>query len=111
MNGGFDIASLLPLVLIFVVMYFLIIRPQNKKAKEHQNMIQNIKKGDRIVMNGGVIGTVLKVDETELELEIAKGVHVKVARPMVATVQTGEAKTAPKAVSKAAPAKKKAVKK
>jgi len=108
MSGGFDIASLLPLVLIFVVMYFLIIRPQNKKAKDHQNLIKNLKKGDRVVMNGGIIGTVTKVEDTELELEVSKGVTITVARPMVATVMTSETKTAAKA---AVPTKQKAVKK
>ena len=86
MNPGFDFMSILPLALIFVVMYFLVIRPQNKKAKEHQSMIQNLKKGDRVVMNGGLIGTVLKVSEGELELSIASGTNVFVAKQMVSAI-------------------------
>ena len=86
MKPGFDFMSILPLALIFVVMYFLVIRPQNKKAKEHQNMIIGLKKGDRVVMNGGIIGTILKVTEGELELSIASGTHVLVAKQMVSAI-------------------------
>ena len=86
MNPGFDFMSILPLVLIFVVMYFLVIRPQSKKAKEHQNMISGLKKGDRVVMNGGLIGTILKVSEGELELSIAPNTNVSVARQMVSAM-------------------------
>ena len=86
MKPGFDFMSLLPLVLIFVVMYFLVIRPQSKKAKEHQAMINGLRKGDRVVTSGGLIGTVSKVLEGELEIEIAPNVHVLIARPMVTTV-------------------------
>lgn len=95
MSGGFDFAGLLPLVLIFVVMYFLIIRPQSKKAKKHQEMIRTLKKGDRVVTNGGIIGTVSKVLDTELVLEIAKDVEVHVSRPMVTSLID------PKALAKA----------
>lgn len=86
MKPGFDFMSILPLALIFVVMYFLVIRPQNKKAKEHQSMIQNLKKGDRVVMNGGLIGTILKVSEGELELSIAHSTNVFVAKQMVSAI-------------------------
>lgn len=86
MKPGFDFMSILPLALIFVVMYFLVIRPQNKKAKEHQSMIKNLKKGDRVVMNGGLIGTILKVSEGELELSIASGTNVLVAKQMVSAI-------------------------
>lgn len=86
MKPAFDFMSILPLVLIFVVMYFLVIRPQSKKAKEHQNMISGLKKGDRVVMSGGLIGTVLKVTEGELELSVAPNTNVFVAKQMVSAL-------------------------
>lgn len=93
MNPGFDFMSILPLVLIFVVMYFLVIRPQSKKAKEHQTMISGLKKGDRVVMNGGLIGTILKVSEGELELSIAPNTNVSVARQMVSAMLSTDNET------------------
>jgi len=91
--GGFDVVALAPLVLIFVVFYFLIIRPQQKKMKDHKTMIEALRRGDRVVTTGGIIGTVSKVlDEREMVLEIADGVRVKVLRSMVSEVL---ARTAP----------------
>ena len=87
-GAGFDIMSLLPLVLIFVVFYFLLIRPQQKKAKEHREMLSKIRRKDKIVTNGGLMGTVSKVGEGDdiLKVEIAEGVVVEVRRGMVAEV-------------------------
>lgn len=86
-GGGDFIVSLLPLVLIFVVFYFLLIRPQQKKVKAHKEMLSNIRRGDRVVTNGGIIGTVTRVnDDNELTLEIAEGVRVRSVRAMVADV-------------------------
>ena len=107
MKPGFDFMSILPLALIFVVMYFLVIRPQNKKAKDHQGMIKNLKKGDRIVMNGGIIGTILKVSEGELELSIASGTNIFVAKQMVSAILSA-GNDADETVSAALPNKKKA---
>jgi preprotein translocase subunit YajC len=77
--------QLLPLVLIFVVFYFLLIRPQQKKAKVHREMLGNLRRGDRIVTNGGLIGTITRVpNETELIVEVADGVKVRVLRGMIA---------------------------
>lgn len=101
MKAGFDFMSILPLVLIFVVMYFLVIRPQGKKAKEHQNMIGSLKKGDRVVMNGGLIGTILKVSEGELELSIAPSTNVSVARQMVSALLSADNVTESTVVEKA----------
>ncbi|MBT4354153.1 MAG: preprotein translocase subunit YajC [Rhodospirillaceae bacterium] len=86
--GGFDLMALAPLVLIFVVFYFLLIRPQQKRAKEHKEMLLKIRRNDKIVTNGGLIGKVAKVndDRDELELEIAENVRVKVRRGMIAEV-------------------------
>jgi preprotein translocase subunit YajC len=102
-----NFVSFLPIVLIFVLMYFLIIRPQNKKAKEHQAMVQALGKGERVVMNGGIIGTVSKVvSDTELELDLEGGAKVRVVRSMVASIL----KSAPAATASSAakPALKKA---
>jgi preprotein translocase subunit YajC len=87
MPGGFDIMTIVPLILIFVVFYFLLIRPQQKKVKEHREMVTNLRRGDRIVTSGGIIGTITKVvSEGELQLEIADGVRVRCARSMVANL-------------------------
>ena len=87
-GGGFDLRALAPLVLIFVVFYFLLIRPQQKRAKEHKEMLSKIRRNDRIVTNGGLMGKVAKVndDRDEIELDIAENVRVKVRRGMVAEV-------------------------
>lgn len=86
--GGADIlTSLLPLLLIGVVFYFLLIRPQQKKAKEHRQMIENLRRGDRVVTSGGIVGTVTKVgDDGQVQLEIAEGVRVRVVRATISTV-------------------------
>jgi preprotein translocase subunit YajC len=87
--GGLDsqIMSFAPLVLIFVVFYFLLIRPQQKRMKQHKEMLGSIRRGDRVVTNGGIIGTVNKVvNNDELILEIADGVRVRAMRSMVASV-------------------------
>jgi preprotein translocase subunit YajC len=81
--------QLVPFVLIFVIMYVLIIRPQQKRAKAHQEMIRNVRRGDQIVTTGGLIGKVNKVvDDGEIEVEIAEGVRVRVARAMLAEVRS-----------------------
>jgi preprotein translocase subunit YajC len=100
-----QIISMAPLLLIFVVMYFVIIRPQNRKAKEHQNMISALGKGDRIVTNGGVIGTITDLQEKELSIEISPGVIMQVSRAMVATKIEEPAKAKKAAAPKKAPAK------
>jgi len=92
-GGGFDLVALLPLVLIFVVFYFLIIRPQQKKMKDHRAMLESIRRGDRVVTSGGIIGTVTRIDgDTEITVEIASGTRVKVRRGMIAEIM---AKTEP----------------
>ncbi len=85
--GGFDLMSLAPLVLIFVVFYFLLIRPQQKKMKQHREMLGALRRGDKIVTNGGIVGTISKVlSPEELQVEIAEGVRVKVMRGMISSV-------------------------
>lgn len=85
-GGGLGgIEPLIPLVLIFVVFYFLLIRPQQKKAKAHREMIAGLRRGDRVVTSGGIVGQVQRVmGDTELSVEIAEGVRVRVMRSMIA---------------------------
>ena len=89
-GGGSDIfTAMLPLVLIFAVFYFLLIRPQQKKMKTHTQMIGNLRRGDKIVTGGGVYGTVTKVlNEAEVMVEIAEGVRIKIARGTITTLLT-----------------------
>ncbi|MCC6347846.1 MAG: preprotein translocase subunit YajC [Nitrospirales bacterium] len=83
------LASILPLVLIFVVFYFLLIRPQQKKAKEHRQMLENVKKGDKVVTSGGVYGVVESVGPNTVVLKIAENVKVKFGKGYIASVRTG----------------------
>lgn len=76
----------LPLILIFVVFYFLLIRPQTKRAKEHKAMVQALAKGDEVVTNGGLLGRVTKVGESFVQIEAAPGVEVKVQKQAVASL-------------------------
>lgn len=98
-TGG--LMSLLPLVLIFVVFYFILIRPQQKKAKEHRLMLAELKRGDRIVTGGGIVATVIRVapDSDEVIAEIAKDVRVKLVKGTIQTVirEPGEAPQKPDA--------------
>ncbi|MCP1169785.1 MULTISPECIES: preprotein translocase subunit YajC [Limimaricola] len=84
------IESLIPLILIFAIMWFFLIRPQQKKLKEHQKMVAALRRGDQVITQGGVIGKVVKVrdDSNEIEVEIAQGVNVRVVRSTIATVTT-----------------------
>ena len=80
------LASFIPLILIFLIFYFLLIRPQQKKQKEHKILLDSIKRGDEILSSGGILGKVIKVDNDKLTVEIAKGVNVTVLRSTVADV-------------------------
>jgi len=83
--GGIE--QFIPLILIFAIMYFLLIRPQQKKVKEHASMVAALRRGDQVVTQGGIIGKVAKVKEDgELEVEIAEGVKVRVVQSTIATV-------------------------
>lgn len=86
--GGFT--GFIPLILMFVIFYFLLIRPQQKRSKEHRQMVGNLKKGDRIITSGGIHGRITGMDDATLTVEIADKVRVKVARGNVsALVQPG----------------------
>jgi len=87
-GGGDILLQLVPFLLIFVIMWFLIIRPQQRRAKEHAEMIKNVRRGDTIVSSGGIVGKVTKVtDDPELEVEIADGVRVRLMRSMISEVR------------------------
>jgi preprotein translocase subunit YajC len=83
---GSGIAGFLPIIILFVIFYFLLIRPQQKKAKEHREMISNLQKGVRIITSGGIYGTIISLDETTIGLEIAEKVKIKITRGNVAAV-------------------------
>ena len=87
-SGGAEssLVSLLPLVLMFVVLYFIMIRPQMKKQKEHKAMIEAVAKGDEVVIAGGVLGRIAKLGESYLHVEVANGVEVQVQRASVVQV-------------------------
>jgi len=92
-DGSSMITSLLPFALIFVIMYFLILRPQQKRVKEHAELVKNLRRGDTVVTSGGILGKVTKVvDDEQIEVEIADGVRVRQMRTMVSGVR---AKTEP----------------
>ena len=80
--------SLLPFLLIFVIMYFLILRPQQKRVKQHQEMVKNVRRGDTVITSGGLVGKVTKVvDDDKIEIEIADGVRAVQMRQMVSDVR------------------------
>jgi preprotein translocase subunit YajC len=88
--GGIEgmIASLLPFILIIVVFYFLLIRPQQKKAKEHRQMMENLKKGDKVVTGGGIYGVVESVGPNTVVLKIAENVKVKFRKGYIAEIRS-----------------------
>ena len=87
-GGDNMLIQLLPFVLIFVIMYFLILRPQQKKTKDHQELVKNLRRGDTVITSGGLVGKVTKVvDEEQIEVEIADGVRVRQVRSMVSGVR------------------------
>jgi len=86
-GAGSAFASFIPLILIFAIMYFLLIRPQQKKMKEHKAMVEALRRGDQVVTQGGIVGKVTKVQEDNMvEVEIAEGVKVKVIKGTISQV-------------------------
>lgn len=81
-----SLISFAPIILIFLIMYFLMIRPQQKKVKEHRAMIEALRRGDQVVTAGGLIGKVVKVSDTEVEVELAPSVKVRVVRSTITQV-------------------------
>jgi preprotein translocase subunit YajC len=86
-NMQSQLFGIMPLILIFFIMYFLLIRPQQKRAKEHAAMIEGVRRGDQVVTQGGIIGKVTKVmEDGQVEVEIADGVKVKVVKRTLANI-------------------------
>ena len=86
MDAG-ALGQFVPLILIFAIMYFLLIRPQQKKLKEHQKMVEALRRGDQVITQGGLIGKVTKVkDDNEIEVELAEGVKVRVVQSTIINV-------------------------
>ena len=93
-GGAAFIMQMMPLLLIFVIFWFLLIRPQQKRMKQHRDMIAAVKRNDTAVTSGGIVGKVTKVDDNEVELEIAPNVRVKVVKGMLSDVRPHGAKPA-----------------
>jgi preprotein translocase subunit YajC len=88
-GGPSPIVSLMPIALMFVVLYFLLIRPQQKRAREHETMIKNLKRNDEVVTTGGIYGRIQSITDAVLVVEIAPNVRVRVERAQVASVARG----------------------
>lgn len=88
-GAGGLFGALVPLILIFVIFYFLLILPQRRKQKQHQEMIKNVKKGDKVITSGGIYGTVSRVKKNYVEVEIANQVMVRLQRSSIATLRGG----------------------
>jgi preprotein translocase subunit YajC len=88
-GGGFtdQLVNMAPLLLIVVAGYFLLFRPQQQRAKQHQNMVAQLKRGDTVVLSSGIIGKVVRVEDKEIGVEIAQNVNIKVVRSMVQEVR------------------------
>lgn len=88
-GGGFEMLNslLVPTILIIGIMYFLMIRPQQKRMKAHRELIASIRRGDTVVTSGGIIGKVAKVEEQEVQVEIAEGVKIKILRSTISEVR------------------------
>ena len=87
-GGAGGLVGFVPIILIFAIMYFLMIRPQQKKVKEHRAMVEALRRGDQVVTQGGMIGKVVKVTDSEAEIEIAPNVKVKVIKATIAQVMS-----------------------
>ena len=83
-EAGGMMSFLVPVSFMVVIFYFLLIRPQQKKAKEHKALLDNLKEGDQIITNGGILGTIVKIDDQIVNLEIADKVRIKIGRPYIA---------------------------
>lgn len=87
-GSGDFLIQIMPFLLIFVIMYFLIIRPQQRRLKDHKEMVAAVRRGDTVVTGGGLIGKVTKADDDELQVELAPGMKVKVIRSTITEVRS-----------------------
>jgi preprotein translocase subunit YajC len=88
--GPGPMMTIFPFILIFIIMYFMVIRPQQKKAKDHQELLKKLKKNDEVMTSGGIYGKVVDLKETVVTLEVAPNVRIRVARPQIAAVLSAE---------------------
>ena len=89
-GGPGPIMTIVPFILIFVIMYFMVIRPQQKKAKDHRELLGKLKKNDEVMTSGGIYGKVVDLKETVVTIEVAPNVRIRVARPQIAAVLSAE---------------------
>ncbi|MBI3001469.1 MAG: preprotein translocase subunit YajC [Deltaproteobacteria bacterium] len=89
-SGPSALVSFAPLILVFVIFYLLLIRPQQKKVKEHRGMLEKLKKNDEVMTSGGIYGKVVALSDTVVTLEVAPNVRVRVHRPQIAEIVKGE---------------------
>ena len=89
-GGPGPLVTILPFILIFVIMYFMVIRPQQKRARDHQNMLSKLKRNDEVMTSGGIYGKVIDLKETVVTLEVAPNVRIRVHRPQISAVLTAD---------------------
>ena len=89
-GGPGPMMTIFPFILIFIIMYFMVIRPQQKKTKEHREMLNKLKKNDEVMTSGGIYGKVIDLKETVVTLEVAPNVRIRVHRPQISLVITAE---------------------
>ena len=99
-SGAAMFSQFVPLILIFVVFYFLLIRPQQKKTKDHQNYLANLKRGDKVITGGGIYGQITGLTDNVVTLEVAEGVRIKVSRSAILGAAAEAEKAAPPAEKK-----------
>jgi preprotein translocase subunit YajC len=92
-GGPGPLVTILPFILIFVIMYFMVIRPQQKRARDHQNMLSKLKRNDEVMTSGGIYGKVIDLKETVVTLEVAPNVRIRVHRPQISAVLTADKTT------------------
>ena len=92
-GGPGPMMTIVPFILIFVIMYFMVIRPQQKKAKEHQELLSKLKRNDEVMTSGGIYGKVVDLKEAVVTLEVAPNVRIRVHRPQISAVLTAEKTT------------------
>jgi len=90
LGGPGPMMTIFPFILIFVIMYFMVIRPQQKKAKEHREMLAKLKKNDEVMTSGGIYGKVIDLKDTVVTLEVAPNVRIRVHRPQISLVISGD---------------------
>lgn len=89
-GAGGMFGALMPLILIFVIFYFLLILPQRRKQKEHREMVRNLKKGDKIITTGGIYGTITRIKKSHVEIEVANQIRLRVQRTCVSQLRREE---------------------